>query len=347
MEYSILMLVPLIFGFMSGDAWQTTFCDIALVSSLDIIHCDQVQDTLTFEAGDNINIELFNTTDTIKISASGGNSPNEKYCDNFLQNYNSTTNNFDCGDGISIFELENVTSSPCNEFEVLKMNSTGFFECVVLVGSGEVNTASNVGIGLGIFDNKDGVNLEFNSLIGGQGITITDTIQDLTIDLDIKINSVNNSCSGTDKVTDVNYNNSTGILSIVCDTDSSGGTPRSGYLVAHWTQSQTKSNIGTSFVNVYTQTNSNGKAILIDTDTFTEVRLQIQWNKIGGGTQDCQVINGANVLVSLTVVSGSNDSGFDSIPVGLLNAENEFRLQCKSTTSTDDPIFESASIWLR
>ena len=126
-----------------------------------------------------------------------------------------------------------------------------------------------------------------------------------------------------------------------------GSTPRGGYLMSHWTMSQTKSNIGTSFVNVYPQTNSNGKAILIDTDAFTTARLYVQWNKIGTGTQTCQVINGATVLVSTNVVSGSNDSGFDAIPAGLLNTENAFRIQCKSTTSTDDPIFESASIWMK
>ena len=51
-------------------------------------------------------------------------------------------------------------------------------------GGGEANTASNVGTGVGVFDNKDGVDLEFNSLIGGTGIDITDTVQDLTIAID-------------------------------------------------------------------------------------------------------------------------------------------------------------------
>lgn len=128
---------------------------------------------------------------------------------------------------------------------------------------------------------------------------------------------------------------------------SGGSTPRGGYLMAHWTLSSTKTNIGTAFVDVYTQTNANGKAILMDTGTFTQVRLQIQWNKIGTGTQTCQVINGATVLVSMNVVSGSNDSGFVAIPAGLLNAENSFRLQCKSITAADDPIFESASVWMK
>ena len=46
---------------------------------------------------------------------------------------------------------------------------------------GEVNTASNVGTGVGVFKQKTGVDLEFNSLIGGTGINITNTIDDLTI----------------------------------------------------------------------------------------------------------------------------------------------------------------------
>ena len=48
-------------------------------------------------------------------------------------------------------------------------------------GGGEVNTASNVGTGEGVFKQKTGVNLEFKSLIGGTGITITNNPNDLTI----------------------------------------------------------------------------------------------------------------------------------------------------------------------
>ena len=169
------------------------------------------------------------------------------------------------------------------------------------------------------------------------------------IDKIFSANSFDVNCSDTQQINRLQYDNQTGITTGTCETDEtgSGGTPRGGYLMAHWSMSQTKSNIGTSFVNVYPQTNSNGKAILIDTDTFTTVRLQVQWNKVGSGTQTCQIINGATVLVSTDVISGSNDSGFDAIPAGLLNAENSFIIQCKSTTGTDDPIFENAAIWMK
>jgi hypothetical protein len=50
-------------------------------------------------------------------------------------------------------------------------------------GGGEANTASNVGAGDGVFKQKTGVDLEFKSLIGGTGITITPNADDITFSL--------------------------------------------------------------------------------------------------------------------------------------------------------------------
>jgi len=48
-------------------------------------------------------------------------------------------------------------------------------------GSGEVNTASNVGAGEGVFKQKTGVDLQFKTLIAGSGIEIQNNTNDLTI----------------------------------------------------------------------------------------------------------------------------------------------------------------------
>lgn len=93
-----IFIIPLLFGLISDSSWQTTFCDIRLVNSLNILHCDRIQDTLTFEAGTNIAITLTNATDTIKISSTGGKAPNQLYCDvgKWFNAFNGTTSNFRC-----------------------------------------------------------------------------------------------------------------------------------------------------------------------------------------------------------------------------------------------------------
>lgn len=68
--YLELLIVPLMFGFASntGDSWQTTFCEIGLLNSLDFLQCDKLQDRLMLEEGDNIDIDLIVENDTVKFT---------------------------------------------------------------------------------------------------------------------------------------------------------------------------------------------------------------------------------------------------------------------------------------
>jgi len=50
-----------------------------------------------------------------------------------------------------------------------------------VTGTGEVNTASNVGTGDGVFKQKTGVDFEMKTLIGGTNVTIVNNANDLTI----------------------------------------------------------------------------------------------------------------------------------------------------------------------
>ena len=173
-----------------------------------------------------------------------------------------------------------------------------------------------------------------------KGITITDNTNDIQIDTNFL--SVSKTCSVGQFVNA--YDSSTGLYT--CATS----TKRGGDMVASWDSSSTDTTLDTTFADIFTGTSSNGKGILIDTDTYTHVRLQIEWNKIGTGTQTVQVVdiaNAGNVLITLTVDSGSNDSGWVSIPSGLLNAEKNYKLQAKSTVSSDDYVFENGVVWLK
>ena len=120
-------------------------------------------------------------------------------------------------------------------------------------------------------------------------------------------------------------------------------------LVAHWNLSSTKTNIGTAFVDIFTQTNSDGKSVQIDTNDKTQLRLVVNWNKVGTGTQTVQIleVGTANVLATMNVVSGRNDTGIINIPAFATNSVKYYKIQAKSTTAGDDPVFESASITLK
>jgi len=49
-------------------------------------------------------------------------------------------------------------------------------------GSGEANTASNLGAGQGVFSQKVGVDLQFKSLVAGSGITLTPSATEISIE---------------------------------------------------------------------------------------------------------------------------------------------------------------------
>lgn len=78
---------------------------------------------------------------------------------------------------------QNILYSGVNIKTINGQNVLGSGDIVIAGGggSGEVNTASNVGTGEGLFKQKTGVNLELKSLLAGSGIIVTNNANDLTI----------------------------------------------------------------------------------------------------------------------------------------------------------------------
>ena len=50
-------------------------------------------------------------------------------------------------------------------------------------GGGEANTASNVGAGVGVFDQKTGVDLQFKSITSNGSIDIVSTASEIDVDV--------------------------------------------------------------------------------------------------------------------------------------------------------------------
>ncbi|HTH21801.1 MAG TPA: hypothetical protein VL854_06255 [Nitrososphaeraceae archaeon] len=129
-----------------------------------------------------------------------------------------------------------------------------------------------------------------------------------------------------------------------------GGTAKED-LVAAWDVSSTKTNIGTSYVDIYTQTGSEGKPFWIDFTNKTQYRIVLYWNKIGSGTQQVKFCDSANPTTNIlhnfsNAVSNENDSGLQSLPA-FATGRVEIKMMALSSTAGDDPVFESARIYLK
>lgn len=182
-----------------------------------------------------------------------------------------------------------------------------------------------------------------NNQTTGSGDTWINGIDNSTGEIRTKQFSVNTiTCSGTDRVSAIN--NATG--EVTCA--SSGSTARED-LVADWEVDRTFSNIGTVYVDVYNVANANGDAVRIDTNGMATATLQVIWTKVGAGTQACQILQngGTAVLIQINdIVTGINVNATQTIPVALQNTIFNGKVQCKSTTGTDDPVFLHGTVLL-
>lgn len=133
---------------------------------------------------------------------------------NLMMNYicqlsqNQLFQNTNIGGGAEVFAQQNgifqefrtlipdfgitITENPSDITFGLNFTSTGgsigitqngnALNLEVLTGSGENNTASNVGAGIGLFKQKIGVDLQFKSLLAGDGVNIIDGVDEVTIE---------------------------------------------------------------------------------------------------------------------------------------------------------------------
>lgn len=113
------------------------------------------------------------------------------------------------------------------------------------------------------------------------------------------------------------------------------------------TKDVTKTNIGTSYVNV--PVGLNGERKFVDFTGCTQFRIRLWANLIGTGAFAARIIRDSDstVLFESTNLGAAGerelDSGWQNLPAGF-TGEEVLRLQAKSATNTDDPIFRSCDL---
>ena len=115
----------------------------------------------------------------------------------------------------------------------------------------------------------------------------------------------------------------------------------------------TKTNIGTAYVNILS-TGLNGERIVVDLTGCTQFRLLVSANLVGTGQWGVRVVrDGYSAVLAENANLGAAgerelDSDWTNLPAAFLGQGiTLLRVQAKSTTGTDDPIFRRAQIGFR
>jgi hypothetical protein len=92
------------------------------------------------------------------------------------------------------YQVAPATGTDNLEYYWFAINASGG-----VVGVGEVNTASNVGSGSGVFKQKNSFDLQLRSIIGGTGLDATENANDITLNIDSTVATLTGSQTLTNK----------------------------------------------------------------------------------------------------------------------------------------------------
>lgn len=255
----------------------------------------------------------YNGTYWINQNATGGSGGETTECINMASQYqlivNSTNGN------CFVRALANGTGIIIGTNATHATISATTLPCVI--NCGESNTASNVGSGLGWFKQKSGVDLQFKSVIAGNGITVTDTTDDYTIgtkterELFQVFQSVTKSNIGT-------------LYTLVYGTT----------------------------LNDEQETVMHTE---IPCSSFTQMYIAWSWDYVGTGSQSVKWVAFHNLgqtdLHEVTGILidqvGSNTGWIDKPSWCDIETLNTFQWQAKSTVAGDDPVAKGYKIMVR
>jgi hypothetical protein len=157
-------------------------------------------------------------------------------------------------------------------------------------------------------------------------------------------------CTSTDKVSGWSAGN---IPVCTADSSSAGGTNYNWTFVDRIYFSKTKTNVGTSFVDVYSAA-LDPEDTLINTTGTTQFRIYITVDYVSGSaTPESVALNQTSVAnnklwqFNFTSDCDPCDSGWQTLPSWASGVETFVEAQINATTTGDDPVFKGYQVWLR
>lgn len=194
------------------------------------------------------------------------------------------------------------------------LSYTGIMKAFVDVqfagGSGEVNTASNLGAGSGTFASKVGADLQFKSLVAGTNVSLSSTATEITIAATDtgEVNTASNLGAGSGTFA-TKVGSDLQFKSLVAGSNVSLSSTANEITIAATGEVNTASNVGASGTGVFyikSGTDLQFKKLIAGTNlTITDNGTTITINAAGGGMQISSAQRYANGTVfSYTVPAG-------------------------------------------
>lgn len=127
---------------------------------------------------------------------------------------------------------------------------------------------------------------------------------------------------------------------------------RAEYCVGSWTSVSglTKTNIGTSFTDLFPTTGGEGNGCDVDGTGRNDFRFYVSWSKnFGSGTHQVRVISQStsDVLATISNAVGGRNVATGALPAYFQDNVRSVKLQATSSVSTDDPIFFGAQLYYK
>lgn len=228
---------------------------------------------------------------------------------------------------------------------------------ITITNTAPDNTACfNVGSGFGVYS---GGECQFDSLIAGDGITITDTTDDLTFTSTCENTGTGEPiCESDNNINSLIAGNNTSIIDTTGDlTIHSLITGNLAGEVGLTSTSITKTNIGTSYVDLYpcaTISQNMNCFTTIDCSRALQLFIRFSWDHVGTGNQQFRIVDfnsDANVLWESPSFTTDQSTGstvtYIDKPSWCTSSIQSIQAQGKSDVGTDDPIFYMYRVYMR